>query len=66
MGRYLIFGGSIYYAGGGFNDFRGSHDNLDIAHDLAEQQLKKPGIEWYHIVDATTGDIVKKSETEPY
>ncbi len=66
MGRYLIFGGSIYYAGGGFNDFRGSHDNLDIAHDLAEQQLKKPGTEWYHIVDATTGDIVKKSEQEPY
>lgn len=62
MYRYLVFGGDIYYASGGINDFIGSYDTLDAAIEAA---LKKDD-DWYHIFDSETKKVVDSSYNKPY
>jgi hypothetical protein len=65
MKRFLVFGGEIYYAKGGFHDFLSSHDTLEAAVQCA-QQYDDTDVEWWHIFDATTGTIVAHSDGEAY
>lgn len=61
MKRFLLFGGSIYYAAGGWKDFVGSFDREHDARRAAEQRhaLDARGeFEWYHVVDRNKGEIV--------
>ena len=65
MKRYLIFGGEIYYAKGGFHDFLSSHDNLGAA-ALCAQHYDQYDVEWWHILDTETKTIVALSDGQAY
>lgn len=58
MKKYLLFAGDNYYPMGGFDDFRGDFDTIE----LAEQHLKAcfSDVDWAHIVDRDTRVIIKK------
>lgn len=47
MKRYLAFSGDNYYPGGGWNDYKGSEDSLEMAKLLCDG-------EWGHIVNSET------------
>lgn len=57
MKRYLLFAGSYYYPGGGWDDFIQSFDTLEeaMAHPEAFQD---DYVHWYMIVDSTDEQIV--------
>ena len=57
-GRYLVFAGDTYYPRGGWNDLKGSYDELTEAEERAINCMKD-GFNWGHIVDSTSGSIVK-------
>ncbi len=52
MKKYLLFGGSQYYPLGGWGDFAGSFDTIDLAviHAAGE------GWDWWQVIDSETGD----------
>jgi len=54
MKRYALFAGDYYYPSGGWNDFRGSFETVEAAVDAVA-----PHYDWYHVVDLTTGELVK-------
>lgn len=54
MNQYLIFAGDSYYPAGGWEDCRGSMENLEAA-KLYALALKK---DWVQIVDTNTQRIV--------
>lgn len=61
--RYVVMGGSVYYACGGFQDYRGSFDTEDEAKARVEEFLKEHGdYSWAHYVDLETGDMSVKGE----
>jgi hypothetical protein len=57
MKRYLLFCGTQYYPNGGWEDFRNSYRSL------REAEINADG-DWWHIVDAATGQIVKEYSLE--
>lgn len=58
MNRYLVFAGDQYYPQGGWDDFRGSFEDLHEAIDRIDLNA-----EWWHIVDLETGAQVANSYT---
>jgi hypothetical protein len=59
MNRYMVFYGYDYYPNGGWKDFRAAFDTLEGALEMVAN--KPSSIDWWHIVDANTGEIVKES-----
>jgi hypothetical protein len=57
MKRFALFTGSTYYPSGGWEDFKASFDTLVDA-------LAAPREDWYHVVDLTTGEIVKAGNND--
>lgn len=49
-GRYLLFGGDVYYPAGGWDDFRGAFETIEAA--TAEGYRRK--FDWFHVVDRET------------
>jgi len=71
MKRFVLFGGPVYYAAGGFSDFVGSFDTVDEARHVAETKICEvisPELEceWWHIFDMVEHKIVGKSEYQGY
>lgn len=73
MPRFLLFGGSRYYPGGGFNDLITSHLTTPEEVSSAIEDLIKDSLystedyntyHWYHVVDADTLQIVRDSDTD--
>jgi len=68
MNPYLVFAGSKYYPGGGWDDFVGRFHTLDAAQKSAERAMRKayddnPGSEaWSHVVNDEVGRIVLRGE----
>ena len=60
MRRYMAFSGKSFYADGGWLDCRGASDDLGEAVALAKAQPKDEWDkrDWWHVVDAHTGEIV--------
>jgi hypothetical protein len=59
MPRYLVFFGTSYYANGGWLDFYSSADTLEKAlADARSAMAEDDGLDWCHIVDASTMTIV--------
>jgi hypothetical protein len=52
----LVFGGDNIYPRGGWNDFIGSFSSV---HEAVEKLACTSGIDWWHIVNASTGIIHK-------
>lgn len=59
MYNYWIFAGLTYYPEGGFRDFSKAFGSIDAAVNYA-QTLYLRGIDWWHIVDISTMQIVKE------
>lgn len=53
MKKFLLFSGSIYYASGGWLDFKSSHDTLEEANQTAMANISH-GYDWWHVVDTET------------
>lgn len=73
--RFALFGGDRYYASGGWRDFIHWYaDAAEAAEDskalegrlIVAQRYDNYSIDWWHVADIETGEIVAKSETEPY
>ena len=65
-GWHWLFGGEQYYASGGVNDLLGIYPSLDAAKAAATEAMQSERIEWWHIVDASSGVMVMQSECKPY
>ena len=65
MKRYWLFGGENYYAKGGIHDFIASTDYLELLVSQAKK-LNPSEIDWYHIVDSDTGNIILKSNCQAF
>lgn len=67
MKRYLLFKGSAYYPGGGWDDFAGAFDTIPEAKAMLKpRDYSEWG--WWHIVDTETMDTIdfsSLSTTEP-
>jgi hypothetical protein len=66
MNNYLLFGGAIWYAEGGANDFIGSFEIEQTAVDAGIAQKEDEKFEWWHIYSLKDGKIVQKSEENPF
>ncbi len=60
MKRYLLFAGDTYYPSGGWQDFIGSFDTKEGADAQGRIELSN-GHNWYHVIDAQTGERVTGS-----
>lgn len=63
MRRYLLFTGDNCYPLGGWRDFKGSFNHIDIALEHArkhEQSEERRGsnYRWAHVVDSETGEYI--------
>ena len=63
---HWLFGGQCYYAAGGMNDLIGMYPTLDAAKAAAAEAVASERVEWWQIVDATSGVVVLRSECKPY
>lgn len=72
--RYLVFGGSIYYAAGGANDLLSSHARLEdaIAHGRARLGTPRDPdwlmdtVDWWHVYDTHEARIVAGTRPQGY
>jgi hypothetical protein len=74
--QFWLFGGESYYATGGMNDFIADFESLyDAIVDAEKRESSiqtydtiktRDYVEWWHVVDVTSGKIVKESECDPY
>lgn len=53
MKRYLVFSGSHYYPYGGWEDFKGSFDDLGEAVALADLEKGDSGYGWANVIDTS-------------
>jgi len=54
MKRYLLFAGDSRYPNGGWDDFVGDYESLELATKKAIKYIEN-GRDWWHIVDLKTG-----------
>jgi len=77
--RYLIFGGTAFYAAGGARDLIETADSLEVAEKFAggiigataiiankDDEDSSCKIEWSHVLDLETKTIVAKFGARPY
>lgn len=64
--NYLLFGGEIWYANGGANDFIGAFESEQTAVDKGRAQQEDGGIEWWHIYSLKDEKIMQKSLENPF
>ena len=68
--QFLLFGGSAYYASGGFNDFISSHDTLKDAiragQTTPSSEWSSETLEWWHVWDREQNRIAAKSKNQAY
>ena len=62
--RYLLFGGECYYALGGGFDLLGAGNSIDDL--LNSEALNGNNIDWYHVFDTETREIVAQSEARAH
>jgi hypothetical protein len=61
--RFVLMAGLVYYASGGFMDFRSSFDTKEEAEAAMEAWLKdNPDYTWAHIGDLETGELQVRGE----
>lgn len=54
--RYVVMGGQIYYACGGFEDYLESFDNKDEAIAYRDKFVEEGSYVWAHVADIETGE----------
>lgn len=58
LNRYWVFAGSDDCPLGGWNDFKGNHASLADAMEYATRDEDGEPVDWAHIVDGETGNIM--------
>jgi hypothetical protein len=72
MKNFLLFGGEIYYAGGGMEDFikdlvfAGYGSPMEDRTFTDRPFSEIACVQWWHIFDMSKGLISAKSEAEPH
>ena len=56
--KFLLFANDVYYATGGWNDFRGAFETLDGARSFFETGDCGHAFEWGHVVDTESLEVV--------
>jgi hypothetical protein len=72
--RFAVFGGEVYYASGGFQDFQGSFDDILEAFDFATGRRSAfegsdhiiDACEWWHIFDMDKRCVVFQSKCQAF
>lgn len=65
MKQYLLFGGLTFYPGGGWSDFRGSYNEINVAVATAKAgEDRFSDFDWWHVINADTGDKVAEGGTD--
>lgn len=63
--RYVLMGGSKYYACGGFEDYLNSYDDKDKAIAALDKYIEEEGdLHWAHVADLETGNYWSKGQAE--
>jgi hypothetical protein len=60
MRRFIVFAGTFYYPGGGFEDYQTDVDEFEPARQFALGYLKANGNTWAHVFDLEQRKIVWK------
>lgn len=60
---FLLFCGSTFYPGGGWNDFVGAFASTEAAKTHLINHPDDYTHDWWHIVDASTREIIEKNAT---
>lgn len=60
MKRFHLFVGDNYYPDGGAKDLQGSFDTIGEAVEHVANM--RNGADWWHVLDSSTGEIVKSQE----
>lgn len=58
MKRYLLFFGDNYYPLGGWGDFQGDFDCVELAKDYLLKKDKYDSFDWAQVIDTETKAIV--------
>lgn len=66
MKQFVLFGGDVYYACGGWLDLKGDYADLESAWAAAQTMFEQEQIEWWQIVDLNLGTVVSKSESQAH
>lgn len=61
MKPFVLFGGDVYYACGGWLDLQGDYTDLESAWAAAQTLFEAEKIQWWQIVDLNLGIVVSKS-----
>lgn len=61
--RYILFGGDFYYAKGGYHDIVSCGEGLG---ELEQKANNNEDLDWWHIYDTSTGNIVKASKFQAH
>ena len=64
--RYVLFGGTTYYASGGWKDMQDSYADLESAWAAAQELIQSDWFDWWQIVDINSGQIVSQSENQAH
>lgn len=66
MFHYLLFGGQNYYALGGAHDLIDDFASIDDASVEGSAMLSEGGIDWWHVYDTVSKQIVARSSNQAY
>ncbi len=66
MKRFWLFGGEYYYARGGMHDLIDTFDDVDSAVAEGNTKRLRGSIEWWHVFDRATGDIIYATKDQAY
>lgn len=56
--RFVWMAGYVYYASGGFHDYKGSFDTREEAEAKQEEWLEnRPDYTWSHVADLESGEF---------
>ena len=66
MNRYVLFGGTTYYASGGWRDMQGDYVDLESAWAAAQELIQKDWFDWWQIVDLNSRTVVSQSENQAH
>ncbi len=69
--RYILFGGSFYYAKGGYHDYIiGASTYVKLINYaktiVNETAYYQDSIDWWHILDIETNQIIAKTSEQAY
>lgn len=63
---FVLFGGTTYYASGGWRDMQEHYPDLESAWAAAQELIKSDWFDWWQIVDLNLGSVVSQSVSQAH